>query len=77
MSGVDETKTEMFFIEVSPPQSRNVVAHLRESAMIEMAAAVYSGADVIAVVRGSASEIDATFNEVTEAEAPIEPPERL
>ncbi len=73
----DESRTEIFFIEVDPPLSRRMVVHLRELPRVETAAAVYSGADVVAVVRGSQDEIDATFKEVEDAELPIKSTERF
>jgi hypothetical protein len=77
MGNTTDLQTELFFIDVSPPQSRHVVAHLRDSANIKMAAAVYSGADVVAIVHGSQSEIDATYQVVKKLEAPISEPERF
>jgi len=54
---ISPSNTEICFLQVPAPQSAHVVEQLRDKPGFAMAAAVYSGVDVIAVVEGSSTEI--------------------
>jgi hypothetical protein len=54
-------RTELCFLDVPAPQSRYVVEQLAGKTGFAMAAAVYSGDDVIVVVEGTDAEIDRAY----------------
>ncbi len=50
---------ELFFLEVPPPRSGDIVEFLKEHEPIRQAAAVYSGMDVVTVAEGDQESLDA------------------
>ena len=55
---------EIAFVEVPAPQSAHLVRRLHAQPTVAMAAAVYSGVDVVAVFDGSQPEIDDAFESI-------------
>lgn len=77
-AGVRELRTELCFLEVPAPQSAHVVDQLVDRPCFAMAAAVYSGVDVVAVVEGTEDEIEEAYRILAPEGAPnIESYERF
>jgi TIR domain len=57
----DDAKTELCFLDVPAPQSAHVVEQLTGKPGLEMAAAIYSGVDVVALVEGSEAEVEEAY----------------
>lgn len=62
---MDDHRTELYFLHVPAPQSGHVVEQLAGKPGVAMAAAVYSGVDVIAEVDGSDREIEDVYRMLT------------
>src|ERR1700727_245529 len=65
------SRAEVVFLHVPLPKSGDVVKYLNGISQVQSAAAVYSDVDVIAVVEGTADELDAVRDRFECREAPI------
>lgn len=65
-----DPRTELCFLDVTAPQSGHVVEQLSGKSGFEIAAAVYSGVDVIAMMKGSKAEIDEAYRMLAPENAP-------
>ncbi len=78
MNGGDaDSKTELLFFRVPPPQSGHVVRHLKGLPRVAMAAATYSDIDVVAIIDGTHDEINQTYGDIIAVDAPIESLDRF
>ncbi len=69
--------TDVAFFQVPLPQSGDLVNYLSGSAVVALAAAVYSGVDVIGVLDGSRESIDAAYEAFLGGDAPIDSVDRF
>jgi hypothetical protein len=66
----NENRTELCFLDVPAPQSGHVVEQLEGKPGFTMAAAVYSGVDVIATIEGTDVQIDEAHRMLAPQSAP-------